>query len=90
MVGGDFEMTDIQLLGGGPGDGQELTIYSIEKERKLQEKKYGEGFFWVFLHSCGLDAHIYVEEHPHFEPDFMPPKQLQLWYTNQIPLTDLE
>ncbi len=86
-------MVRIKLMGGGPGDGEKFTVKSIEKETKLQEKKYGDGYFWVYLHSCefdGSNAHIYVEDHPHDEPDFMPPKSLELSYTNQIPLSDLQ
>jgi hypothetical protein len=86
-------MTTIHLVGGGPGDGEEWDVPSLEQQPKLQEKKYGDGFFWVFLHSCnpdGTDAQIYIEGHPHDEPDFMPPNRLELWYTNQIPITDLQ
>ena len=86
-------MVVVKLVGGGPGDGQEFEVYSIERERKLQEKKYGSGFFWAYLYSCNSDGsnpHIYVEGHPHYEPDFAPPQELELWYTQQVSILDFQ
>ncbi len=93
-------MVIVKLVGGGPGDGQEFEVHSIEQERKLQEKKYGDGFFWVYLHSCnpdGSNPHIYIEGHPHQiegeprnYPTFAPPGELELWYTQQVAISDFE
>jgi len=88
-----YAMVRIELIGGGPGDGQEFDVPSLEQQTKLQEKRYGDGFFWVYLYSCnpdGSNPHIYVEGNPHDEPDFVPPKVLELWYTQQIALSDLQ
>ncbi|NDF13651.1 MAG: hypothetical protein EB060_12665 [Proteobacteria bacterium] len=93
LLCGGMMMVVVNLVGGGPGDGQEFEVHSIEQERKLQEKKYGEVFFWVYLHSCnpdGSDPHIYIEGHPHDEPDFAPPRKLELWYTQQVAISDFE
>lgn len=84
-------MVKISLVGGGPGDGEEFEVPSMEQQTKLQEKKYGDhGFFWAYLYSCNPEPHVYIEGHPHDEPDFMPPNSLELWYTQQIPISDFE
>ena len=83
----------VELTGGGPGDGQSFVVRKLEEQSKLQEKKYGDAFFWCYLYKCnpdGTNAHIYVEDHPHFEPDFLPPKRIELSYTNQIPIWDFK
>ena len=82
-------MVRVQLTGGGPGDGEEFEITSLESQTKLQEKRYGDGFFWAFLYGCDSSGpHVYVEQDPHFEPDFVPPRTLELWYDNRIALSD--
>ena len=83
-------MVSIKLVGGGPGDGELIDVPSLDQQTKLQEKKYGDGFFWAYLYECDPEPHIYIEGHPHDEPDFMPPSVLELWYTKQISIADMQ
>jgi len=83
----------VKLLGGGPGDGLEFEVKSIKQERKLQEKRFGDVFFWAYLHSCnedGSSSHVYIEAHPHEVAEFLPPKELKLWYTQEVAISDFE
>jgi hypothetical protein len=86
-------MVVIELFGGGQGDGQVIEVYSISNEINLHEMRCGDGFFWAYLHRLDPDspeAQIYIEGHPHDEPDFLPPRKLELWYTNQLSAEDFK